>query len=117
MSGFLFGEKLGFYKHRAHRKQYEGLTFGDFSLLRLRKKVVGDRHLGVQLEVELECGTSILLGCKDTILDPIQVLQVQQHVFVLNLDVRPLIRVGFEDMVTNALVLLSRYVVKASFGD
>lgn len=36
---------------------------------------------------------------EDTILDPIQVLKVQQHGFVPNLDMRLLVKIGFEDMV------------------
>lgn len=60
-----------------------------------------DKDYGVQLEVELECGTPILLGLEDVVSNPIQVSKVQQHGGVLNLDVKPLIKINFEDMVAD----------------
>lgn len=45
----------------------------------------------------------ILLGCKNVLLDLIQVLEVQQHESKPKLNVRPQVRENFEDMVTDAL--------------
>lgn len=50
----------------------------------------------------MECGTPILLRLKNIVLDPTQVSEVQQHKSVPNLDIRPLVRVGFKDMVVDA---------------
>lgn len=49
------------------KKKKHEVTFDDFVLLCPRKQVMEDRDLGVQLEVDLECGTSISLGRKDTV--------------------------------------------------
>lgn len=97
----LYGEKFGFCEWFAHRKQYGCVTFGDSVLLCPSNQVVEDGDLGVQLELELEYETPIPMGCDGVVLDPIQVLEVQYHGCVPNLDIRPLVRVGFEDMVVD----------------
>lgn len=85
-----------------HRKQYESVTFEDSTLLRPNKQVTKNIDLGVQLKVKLECGTPILLGLEDAVSNPIQVLDIQHHRSVPNLDVSPLVRNEFEDMVVDA---------------
>lgn len=75
--------------------------FCDSVLLCLSKQIVEDRDLGVQLEVQLECETLISLRRDDSVLDPIQVPKVQQYECVPNLDIRPLVRVSFEDMIAD----------------
>lgn len=98
----LYGKKFEFCERCSHEKQHKGVIFGDFTLLCLSKQILEDRDLGVQLEVELECETPISLKLEDAILDPIQVLEVQQYGNMPNLDIKPSIKVSFEDMVANA---------------
>lgn len=50
----------------------------------------------------MECETPILSGCEDATLNPIQFLDVQQHGFVSNLNVRPPVKNDFEDIVADA---------------
>lgn len=65
-------------------------------------KYVENRDLDVQLEVKLKYDTPISLGLEDVVSNPIQVLKVQQHNFVPNLNVKPPGRDGFKDIVADA---------------
>lgn len=49
----------------------------------------------------MEWDTPTSLGLKDVVSNPIHVSNVQHHGSVLNLDIRPLVRNGFEDIVAN----------------
>lgn len=64
--GLLYVGKFGFCESCAHRKQYESAIFGDSALLR-PSKLVEDKDLNVQLGVELECSTHILLRLVDVV--------------------------------------------------
>lgn len=68
--GLLYGEKFGFCEDYDHGKKHKGVDFGYSSLLHPSKKLMENEDLGIQLEVQLEFGTPILLGLKDAILDP-----------------------------------------------
>lgn len=100
--GLLYGEKFIFCKRSTHGKQHSSVTFGDSALLRPSKQVKY-QDLGIQLEVELKCGTPISLGLEDVVLDPIRFLDFQHYGSVSNLDVSPPVRKGFEDMVADAV--------------
>lgn len=70
------------------------------------------------MEVELDFGTPNSLGLRDVVLDPIQVMDIQHHSFMPNLDVVPLTRNGFEDMVGDAFNVeeLTNMSTKPSLG-
>lgn len=53
--GLLYDEKFGFCEC-IHGKQHGCVDFGDFVLLCPSKQIVQNRDLGIQFEVELECG-------------------------------------------------------------
>lgn len=94
--GLLYSKKFEFCKRCAHGNQYGGATCGDYTLLCSSKQVMEDEDSGIQLNVELKCGTPISLG------HPIQVPKVQQHRFLPNLDFFPPVKDIFEDMVIDA---------------
>lgn len=56
----LYGEKTEFYEHCALGNQYEGVTFGDFAMLHPTKQI--DENRDLNLGIQVECRTSILLG-------------------------------------------------------